>query len=117
MKQCDKDIEAKVKKSMALLDELKPLEVNHLFRVRLMQRVERECGDQSRVAGQGFAKSLDVRLAFMTLLVIINLSSATVLLLNDAQQSTTGVSEVAANLTSDYSGEEFAYYDQTDVNQ
>ncbi len=117
MKQRDREIEAKVEKTMKLLDEVKPLEVNHFFRARLMQRVEEECADTSRVAGRGLAKKLDLRLAFMALLLIVNLSSAVVSLVNDEQQSTTGVSEVAANLSSDYSSEEFAYYDQTGVNQ
>lgn len=117
MKQRDRDIEAKVEETMKLLDEIKPLEVNHFFRVRLMQRVEQECGDKSKVSGRGLAKKLDLRLAFMALLVIINFGSAVLSLLNDEQQATTGVSEVAATLNSDYSSEEFAYYDQTGVNQ
>ncbi len=117
MKLCDKDIEAKVEKTMKLLDEMKPLEVNHFFRSRLMQRIELECGEKSRVGGRGLAKKLDLRLSFLTLLLIVNLSSAVVSLLNDEQQATTGVSEVTATLNSDYSNEEFAYYDQTDVNQ
>ena len=115
MKQHNNNIEEKVARTMKLLDELKPLEVNHFFRARLMQRIERESGLGSKhlsaVDGNRFA----YRLAFFALLIIINLGAA-VLSVQQNNQGTTagsGISDMLDKLSDDYTGHEFAYYDQS----
>ena len=112
MKQSNEKIEREISDTMKLLDEMKPLEVHHLFRVRLMQRVEREFGESSKQAS-GFGRRIDLKFAFMVVLVIINLGSGVVSVLNNEKPSITGISELIDNLGDDYTSQEFAYYDQT----
>ncbi len=115
MKERNNNIEAQVAKTMKLLDEMKPLEVNHFFRARLMQRIEREFGPEAKqshaVAGNRFV----FRLAFFALLIVINLG-ATVLSVQQNKRWTTsvsGISEMLDKLSDDYTSHEFAYYDQS----
>ena len=115
MKERNNNIEAQVAKTMKLLDEMKPLEVNHFFRARLMQRIEREFGLEAKqthaVAGNRFV----FRLAFFALLIVINLG-ATVLSVQQNKRWTTsvsGISEMLDKLSDDYTSHEFAYYDQS----
>jgi hypothetical protein len=100
---------SEVEKTMRVADEMEPLEVNPLFRVRLMQRIEQEAG--------GRAHSLDFRLALIALLVLINLGSTVLSLQTKKQQVTAIRSEVPENQSYDYTNQEFAYYDQTSENQ
>ncbi len=109
MKNSNVNIASEVEKTMRLADEMAPLEVNPLFRVRLMQRIEQERGEKTL--------SLDLRLAFIALLVIINLGSTVLSLQTKKQQATTMSSEVLENQSDDYTNQEFAYYDQTNENQ
>ncbi len=113
MKKHDEKIEAKVVEAMAFLDEMAPLEVHHLFRVKLMQRVEREFGEGLRRENGQMGSRLDFRLAFMALLLVVNLSSALVSLFDGKQPAAGSVSELLDNQGDDYSSQEFAYYDQT----
>lgn len=111
MKKYDENIEARVVETMALLDEMPPLEVHHLFRVRLMERVEEEFGEGARARG---GNHLDFRLAFMALLLVVNLGSALVSVFDGNRQVTGGaVSELLDSQNDDYSSQEFAYYEQT----
>ncbi len=109
MKNNKVSIASEVEKTMRLADEMAPLEVNHLFRVRLMQRIELE--------SVGGTHSLDFRLAFIALLVIINLGSTVLSLQTKKQQASAISSEVLENQSYDYTNQEFAYYDQTNDNQ
>ncbi len=109
MKNSKASIASEVEKTMRLADEMAPLEVNPLFRVRLLQRIEQE--------PEGRTQSLDFRLAFIALLVIINLGSTVLTLQTKKQQATTLSSEVLENQSYDYTTQEFAYYDQTNENQ
>ncbi|NTV05486.1 MAG: hypothetical protein HGA59_03140 [Chlorobiaceae bacterium] len=113
MTKRNENIEKKVSETMKLLDEMGRVEVNHLFRVRLMQRVEREFGEGAGRAHSRFGNRVDVRLAFMTLLLIINLGSALLSVFDSNRQTTTTLSELLDNQSDDYSSQEFAYYDQT----
>lgn len=111
MKKHDDNIEARVVETMALLDEVQPLEVHHLFRVRLMERVEREFGEGAGARG---GNHLDFRLAFMALLLVVNLGSALVSVFHGNRQVTGGaVSELLDSQSDDYGSQEFAYYEQT----
>ncbi|WP_040433770.1 hypothetical protein, partial [Chlorobium ferrooxidans] len=113
MKQQSENIEREVGKTLRLLDELKPLEVHHLFRVRLMQRVEAEFGEGAKKESSGFSRYFDVRLALMALLLVINLSTALLSLKSNTTQFSAGISELLDNMGDDYSTQEFAYYDQS----
>ncbi|TLU85855.1 MAG: hypothetical protein FDX21_04675 [Chlorobium sp.] len=110
MKQHDDNIEAEVRKTMDLLDELAPLEVHHQFRVRLMQRIDNEIGQEKHIKYPGFR--IDYRLAFMVLLLAVNLGS-TMLSVRQGDETITTISEVPVSQSEDYSNQEFAYYDQT----
>jgi hypothetical protein len=113
MKQSHENIEREVAKTMQLLDELKPLEVHHQFRVRLMQRIDAEFGEGQKEVKSGFSRYLDIRFAFMALLVMINLGSALLSLQNNQTQLSAGISELIDSMSDDYTTQEFAYYDQT----
>ncbi len=109
MKNRKVNIASEIEKTIRLADKMAPLEVNPLFRVRLMQRIEQEPRERTH--------SLDFRLAFIALLVIINLGSTVLSLQTKKQQATAMSSEVLENLSDDYTNQEFAYYDQTNENQ
>jgi hypothetical protein len=109
MKKHDENIEREVRKTMMLLDEMPPLELHHQFRVRLMQRVEREFGEGRK---SRFVNRIDFRLAFMVLLLCANLGSAFFSVFNGSQQTTATISELLDNQSYDYTSQDFAYYDQ-----
>ena len=114
MRLYDKNIEAEIAKTMQLLDEVQPLEVHHLFRVRVMERVERTFGRRAgRMANLG--NMADFRLAFMALLVMVNVGSTVLSFQSSRTLSTTEISELPESSGYDYSAQEFAYYDQTGV--
>ncbi len=113
MKQRNNNIEAQVAETMKLIDEIKPLKVNHLFRVRLMQRVEREFEQKSEHARPMFGNRIDLRLAFMVLLIIVNLGGTLLTVQQNSHIATSGISEMLDKLSDDYTSQEFAYYDQT----
>jgi len=113
MKKQQEHIEREVGKTMQMLDELKPLEVHHQFRVRLMQRVEGEFGEGSKAMKIGFSRYFDLRLALMALLLVINLSTALLSFKSNDMQVSAGISELLDNMGDDYTTQEFAYYEQT----
>jgi len=110
MKQYHENIEAEVRQTMQLLDEVKPLEVHHLFREQLMRRIEEEL-EQGEMSKR--SNGLDYRLAFVALLFVINLASTLLAITPDENQPVATVGQLADNQSDDYSGQEFAYYDQT----
>jgi hypothetical protein len=110
MKQYNENIEAEVCKTMQLLDEIKPLEVHHLFRVRLMRRIEDELGQRRK--SRSNTRS-EYKLAFIVMLLVINLASALLLVKPGENQSVTTIGQLAESQSDDYSSQEFAYYDQT----
>jgi predicted Kef-type K+ transport protein len=115
MKQPDNNIEEQVAKTMKLLDEMKPLKVNHFFRARLMQRIDREFGPGMKQSHALTGNRFMFRLAFFALLIIINLGSA-VLSVQQNNRGTTsgsGLSEMLDKMSDDYASNEFAYYDQS----
>jgi hypothetical protein len=107
------NIEAEVAKTLRILDEMKPVEINHFFRVRLMQRIEQESAQGLRKFNNGGYRRLDLRLAFMALLIIINIASALIAVTHNNTQIKSGISEVMDNQGYDYARSTFAYYDQT----
>lgn len=115
MKPYEKKIEAEIAKTMQLLDEVQPLEVHHLFRVRVMERVERTFGHTSGQMANIPGRMAGLRFACMTLLVVVNIGSTVLSFQNSKTLSKTGVSEFSESSGDDYSAQEFAYYDQTGV--
>ena len=114
MKARNEDIENKVHKTMKLLDEMPPLEVHHHFRVRLMQRVEREKSERSQKSFLGTSRHLDARLAFMALLIALNIGSAMSALLRQESPVATTISERVESFNDDDTSPALAYYDQAD---
>lgn len=110
MKQYHEDIENQVKLTMQLLENVKPVEVHHLFRVRLMRRIENELEQGGRGRSNG---RIEYKLAFIVLLLVINLGSALLFVNPGENQSVATVGQVAESQSDDYSSQEFAYYDQT----
>jgi hypothetical protein len=114
MKKGNEDIEKKVQKTMQLLDEIKPLEVHHLFRVRLMQQIEQDNSERSLRKFFAASRHLDFRLAFMALLIVINIGSAMISLEHQENPTITGISERVDSLNDDDTSPALAYYDQAD---
>ncbi len=113
MKPFNENIEAEITKTMKLLDEVKPLEVHHLFRVRVMQKVNATFYQKSGGRAKSHGRMADFRFAFMALLFIVNISSALLSLQNSQRPLTTEISEISDTSGDDYSAQEFAYYEQT----
>ncbi|MEI8033040.1 MAG: hypothetical protein WCH05_06830 [Chlorobiaceae bacterium] len=116
MKQHNEHIEAEVRKTMQLLDQMEPIAVHHLFRARLMERIGREFGGEAAPSAGGFLRHLDLRLAFMTVLVIVNLGSAALSLQEGGNYAASAVRDTLETASDDYSSQEFAYYEQTTAN-
>jgi len=110
MKLINEKIELEVCKTLEVLDEIKPLEVQHIFRVKLMQRID---VDLKQKSSNRVVSRFDYRLAYMVLLLIINLGSAFVSLRQNADQSMKNIVQLADIQSDDYPAQEFAYYDQT----
>jgi len=110
MKQYHEEIETQVRQTMQLLDEVKPLEVHNLFRVRLMQRIE---GDLYRGSKRRSNWQIGYKLAFIVVLFVINLASAILLVKPGENQPLLTAGQIVESQSDDYSSHEFAYYDQT----
>ncbi|NTW82124.1 MAG: hypothetical protein HGB36_01985 [Chlorobiaceae bacterium] len=114
MKMSNVNIETEIDRTLHLLDEMKPLEVNHFFRVRLMQRIEQESEQRTNKLAIGrVSGKLDLRFAFMALLIIINLASAFISLIHTDSPVRAGISEMLDSQGYDYARPAYAYYDQT----
>ncbi len=110
MKKCHEQVETEVTETMRLLDDVEHLEVHHLFRVRLMRRVEEELVQKG---GGRVSTRIDFGLAFIVLLLLVNLASALLIIKPEEGQSAATVGQLADNQSDDYSSQEFGYYDQT----
>lgn len=98
---------AEVMKTMRILDELPRIEPHHLFRARLLERME------SDNASASVATGFNPRLAFFSLLLAINIAMGTLLMLDhDARSALQGGDAVAESYSEDYGGLALSYYDQ-----
>jgi hypothetical protein len=98
---------AEAMKTMRILDELPRIEPHHLFRARLLERIESENAGASVVSG------LNPRLAFFSLLLAINIAMGTVLLLDrDTRPSMQGGDAIAESYGDEYGSPALSYYDQ-----
>ena len=102
---------AEVAKTLDMLDKVPKVEVNHLFRARLLQRID--AMENGKTAGATlFGGTFSPKLAFMTLLLVLNVASAALLFLHEAPRQNSGAATaVAENPSADYGGPALAYYD------
>ncbi|WP_157858176.1 hypothetical protein [Pelodictyon luteolum] len=100
-----------VKRTMAVLDGIRPIGVHPSFRVRLMQRIEEE-SNAGALKTSGIGSRVNYRFALMLLLIIINLGSALIVLLQNAGDSAPAISEMLGSFGDDYSSSTFAYYQE-----
>ncbi|NTW51471.1 MAG: hypothetical protein HGB22_02605 [Chlorobiaceae bacterium] len=104
--------DAEVVKTLKILDDMPRLEVHHLFRAHLLQRID------AIEAKSSFAVSLsggfNPRFAFFGLLLVFNIASGMLFFMHGTPQSTTSNSGVLAEaFNEDYGGPALSYYDQT----
>lgn len=99
------------RKTLALLETMRAPEAHHLFRARLMQRIEEEAA-RGGFGRSGAMASMNYRLAFMLLLIVINLGSALLVLLSQGTESTPSIGEMISSFGDDYSSSTFAYYQE-----
>jgi hypothetical protein len=99
---------AEVEKTLGLLDQMPRVEVNHLFRARLLQRIDAmEAQKSSRTTA--FAGGFNPRLAFTALLLVLNVASGVMLYLHESPQATSAIAESFSG--EDYGGPALSYYD------
>jgi len=99
-----------VTKTLGMLDQMPRVEVNHLFRVRLMQRIDTmEIGKTSKTAV--FGVTFNPRLAFMALLLVLNIASALMLYMHQVPQTTGAAGAIADSFSEAYGGPALSYYD------
>ncbi len=108
--------DAEVVKTLKILDDMPRLEVHHLFRAHLLQRID------SMESRNSFASSLaggfNPRLAFFGLLLILNIGSGMLLFVHGTPQSTINSSGgLAEAFNEDYGGPALSYYDQTSADR
>jgi len=114
MKRPDEHIEAEIRRTLDLLDDLPALHASPLFRVHLMQRIE---ASQRRRFGYGAfrqAEGFRIKFAVAALLLVVNISSALLFFNAPEPLSLADAGEAIEQLRDDYSGEELAYYVETD---
>lgn len=99
-----------VTKTLGMLDQMPRVEVNHLFRVRLMQRIDTmEIAKSSGAAV--FGGAFNPRLAFMALLLVLNIASAFMLYLHETPQGAASAGAIAESFSEAYGGPALSYYD------
>jgi len=103
---------AEVIKTLEMLDRMPEVKVNHLFRARLMQRIESmEVSRNSRLASSGGA--FNPRVAFLALLLILNVASAGFLFLHESPRQNSALSGgISETFSEDYGGPALSYYDE-----
>ncbi|TCD48872.1 hypothetical protein [Chlorobium sp. N1] len=102
------------RKTMEILERMGGIEAHHLFRARLNERIERDSATGA-LGRTGAPRAANYRLAFMLLLILINLGSALVVLIQNAGDSTPAISEMLSSFGDDYSSSTFAYYQDQPV--
>jgi len=101
---------AEVAKTLEMLDQMPGVEVNHRFRAQLMQRIDAmEAGKSSGTAL--FGGALNPKLAFMALLLVLNIASGFMLFTKETPQATGAQGTIAESFSEDYGGPALSYYD------
>jgi hypothetical protein len=102
--------DAEVLKTLNILDDMPSLRPHHLFRAHLLQHIETlpYSGREARAISSGF----NPRLAFMAVLLVINIASAGVLFMpHNPEPAGNLVSEVSEPSIDDYASPALSYYD------
>jgi hypothetical protein len=97
---------AEVMKTMSILDDIPGIKVNHLFRARLLQRID--AAGESRSFDGGF----NPRLAFFGLLLGVNIAMGTLLFMHEEPQTAARPVATAESFSDDYVSPALSYYDQ-----
>ncbi len=108
MTQHNDRIETEVRETLELLDTLPRLEADHLFRARVLQRIS---NDTDLSAGRANVPVRGMKLAFMALLLFVNVGSGLVLMLSEkTEQTLVGRQETIESLVYEYSNPALSYY-------
>jgi hypothetical protein len=104
--------QAEIAKTLGMLDRMPEVQVNHLFRVRLLQRIESmEVSRKSVLTRRDGI--FNPRVAFLALLMVFNVASAGFLFLHESpQQSGTLMGGISETFSEDYGGPALSYYDE-----
>lgn len=99
--------DAEVRKTMAILDNMPEVEPHHLFRARLLERID--ATQRSRAVAPGFSP----RLAFFSLLLAVNVGMG-VLMFTDRDTSTIPArsGDTAEAVSDEYGSPALSYYEQ-----
>lgn len=101
---------AEVTKTLGVLDQMPRVEVNHQFRARLMQRVD--AMEVKKSPGiTVFGGAFTPKLAFMALLLVLNVASAIMLYQHETPQASGASGTIAESISEDYGGPALSYYD------
>jgi len=103
---------AEITKTLGMLDRMPEVEVNHLFRVRLLQQIESMEASRTSVLNiSGYL--FNPRVAFLALLMILNVASAGFLFLHESSRQTgTLTAGISETFSEDYGGPALSYYDE-----
>ncbi|MBO8091931.1 MAG: hypothetical protein J7D60_01295 [Prosthecochloris sp.] len=108
MKQHNRDsAEQDVRTTLGLLDSLDHIEPHHLFRARVMKRIDEENSSLHRLP---FNARHGVKMALMALLLAVNAGSAFLVMQSTGENRAVDKDEVIASLSSEYSSPALSYY-------
>lgn len=100
--------DAEVMKTMNLLDKMPGVEPHHLFRARLLERIDAE--GRNRAVTGGF----NPRLAFFGLLLTVNVGMGILMFTHqESVTSTTRNGDTAEAVSDEYGSPALSYYEQT----
>ncbi|NTU68688.1 MAG: hypothetical protein HGB02_07400 [Chlorobiaceae bacterium] len=109
MNRRKEEVDAQVMKTMRILDNMQRVEPHHLFRARLLERIDTE--KRSRVVTGGF----NPRLAFFGLLLTVNVGMGVLMFTRQDGSTTTAHSgDTAEAANEEYGSPALSYYDQQD---
>jgi hypothetical protein len=112
MKKSREHIEAEVMKTLKILDDMQDIRPHHLFRAHLMQKIEEETEKRFSSALPRSISS-NLRLAFIALLLLINITSALLFFGKDPLQPMAAITgDQLETFSEDYASPALSYYAQ-----
>ncbi|HHE31937.1 MAG TPA: hypothetical protein ENL07_04765 [Chlorobaculum parvum] len=103
-------LEAEVSKTLEILDQIPQVEAGHRFRAQLMQRIDSM--EPASRSGITASDALSPKVAFLALLLMLNIASGMLMFMNEAPQSASSVSgTLAESFSEDYGSPALSYYD------
>lgn len=110
MNRSFEQLEAEVSKTLEILDRMPQLEPSPRFRAQLMQRIN--AMEPVSNGGMTVSMAFSPKVAFLALLLMLNIASAMLLFTSQTPQSATGASgTLADSFSEDYGGPALSYYD------